>query len=235
MKKLEIIDDKILCLDKGFVQYAGHYGNDFLIISTARVSTGSKNKGDEQDKKLLKYLYKNNHSSPFEFCNITFLLKCPLFVRDQFVRHRTGKFNIMSLRYQEVNGDFYIPDKWRAQDLKNRQNSLFVDSFNNISHEELNSILIKECESIYNVYKKMIELGVAKEMARMILPTNLYTMMYIQMDLNNLMKFFKLRCHKHAQYESRIYAWAMYDIFLLLFPWCENIFREYNSELWMDD
>jgi thymidylate synthase (FAD) len=232
MEKLNLVNDKIKCLDKGHVQCQGYYGTDSLIASTARVSTGSSNKGDEQDKKLLKYLYKNHHSSPFEFCNITFLLKCPLFVRDQFVRHRTGKFNIMSLRYQEVEDEFYIPEKWRAQDTKNRQNSLSVDSFNDTSHEELSLILNNQCQSVYTCYKKMIDLGIAKEMARMILPTNLYTMMYIQMDLNNLMKFFKLRCHPHAQYESRMYAWTMYDIFLILFPRCENIFQECNPELW---
>jgi thymidylate synthase (FAD) len=224
--------ETISVLDKGFVQYKGHYGNDALIPSIARVSTGSQNKGDEQDKKLLKYLYKNSHSSPFEFCNITYLFKCPLFVRDQIIRHRTASVNCLSQRYQEVTDDFYIPDDWRKQDTKNRQGSLKVDKFENLTHGDISNSLEKQCEQIYKGYKSLLKLGVAKEMARMMLPTNTYTLMYFQMDLNNLMKFFKLRCHPHAQYETRLYAWAMYDIFEILFPWCSEIFKEQNKELW---
>lgn len=230
---------EISVLDKGFCKYISHHGDDAMIPRIARVSTGSENKGDEQDKKLLNYLYKNFHSSPFEFANITYLLKLPLFARDQIVRHRTAKVNIMSLRYQEAKDEFYIPSIWRRQDTKSRQSSIIDDTFEprleyageEYTNENVADGLNEFSNDSYAVYNSLVKSGVAKEMARVVLGTNLYTYMYIQFDLNNLIKFFRLRIHSHAQYEVRCYAEAMFEIFQELFPWCAECYDKYKMQI----
>lgn len=226
---------EIKCLDLGSVSYYDHLGSDSDIPRIARVSTGSENKGDEQDKKLLGYLYRNMHSSPFEFCNITYKLKCPLFVRDQIVRHRTMKFNIHSFRYSEPDEEFYVPAKWRKQDIKNRQASTPDSNFDFVEFNDVkltqNDALEQHNQKSYELYKSLIKSGVAREMARMVLGTNIYTAMYINVDLNNLMKFFRLRLHEHAQFEVREYAKAMFTIFEQLYPMCAEVYKKYKMEI----
>jgi thymidylate synthase (FAD) len=229
--KINVLDDI------GAVYYDGHYGCDADIPRIARVSTGSLNKGEEQDKKLLGYLYRNMHSSPFEFCSITYKLDLPLFVRDQVVRHRCGRYNIHSFRYSAPEEKFYVPKEWREQASKNHQDSIKKEGWNpeveSIQYGELHSLLASgvlnlHCNDSYRLYQELLKSGIAREMARMVLGTNIYTSMYMQMDLNNLMKFFRLRIHPHAQYEVRVYAEAMFNIFEQLFPQCAECYKKYK-------
>jgi len=230
---------KINILDEiGAVYYDGHYGCDSDIPRIARVSTGSLNKGEEQDKKLLSYLYRNNHSSPFEFCSITFKLDLPLFVRDQVVRHRCGKYNIHSFRYSQPEEKFYVPKEWRKQADKNHQDSIQQTGFNphiitsdgtgHMWEADATNFIKDTSKQSYELYEELLKAGIAREMARMVLGTNIYTSMYMQMDLNNLMKFFRLRIHPHAQYEVRVYAEAMFSIFEQLFPHCAECYKKYK-------
>lgn len=237
---------EISVLDKGYVRYISHMGSDQFIVEAARVSYKSPSKGDEQDKKLLHYLYKNRHTSPFEQCVITFNIKLPLFVQGQLVRHRTQRLNQMSARYTEMPDEFYIPKSWRPQDNKNKQGSIETEDWNpkfiidtedgglggpyyiySTPTEELKSF----CQQAYILYEQIINTGVAKEMARMILPQNLYTEIYSQWDIHNLMHMLRLRMDEHAQWEIRQYAQAMYDIFEELFPWCVEAFNKYKWKL----
>src|SRR3990172_10322317 len=117
-------------LDHGFVRLVDHMGSDQRIVKAARVSYDSPSKAPEQDKKLLHYLWKNKHTSPFEMCKITFNIKLPIFVMRQFVRHRMQNLNEVSARYTELPNEFYIPSQWRKQDSKNKQSSVAVDSIN---------------------------------------------------------------------------------------------------------
>lgn len=232
---------EINVLDHGKVIYYNHLGEDADIPRIARVSTGSLNKGETQDRKLLNYLYRNSHSSPFEFCSITYKLDLPLFVRDQIVRHRTGKYNIHSFRYSQPEEKFYVPKEWRRQAVKNHQDSIQEKNFNphiltfdSVGHAmEANAtnFVADFSKQSYELYQQLLDKGVARELARMVLGTNIYTSMYIQMDLNNLMKFFRLRLHSHAQYEVRIYAAAMFEIFAELFPWCAECYNKYTIEI----
>lgn len=219
-------------LDKGFVRYIDHMGSDERIVEAARISYKSPSKGADQDKKLLKYLYRHQHTSPFEQCNITFNIKMPIFVMRQFVRQRTFRLNEWSARYSEMKDDFYIPIEWRQQDNKNKQSSIEVDGkWNpiielNIDNDPLtssikidaSSALSYTCDECFKLYKKFIEAGIAKEMARMVLPVNLYTEIYVNCDLNNLLKFLRLRLDSHAQYEIREVAKGMYQIAKELYP-----------------
>lgn len=227
-------------LDHGYVRYIDHMGTDERIVEAARISYKSPSKGKEQDKRLLSYLYKMRHTSPFEQCSITFDIKLPLFVQGQMVRHRTQKLNQISARYTEMDDCFYIPKQWRKQDIQNKQGSLIDNSWEPAfewrgeigdGHNDCSLLFKEACKDIYESYKIMINSGVSKEMARMILPQNLYTEIYSNWDLHNLMHFFRLRLDKHAQWEIQQYAKAMYEIFSGLYPWCSEAYEKFSWEL----
>lgn len=222
-------------LDKGYVRFVDSMGDDTRIVEAARVSYGSPSKGLEQDKKLLHYLYKNRHTSPLEQCNITFNIKLPLFVQGQMVRHRTQRLNQMSARYTEMPDEFYIPAEWRGQDNKNKQGSVTADigfvrgsDGNDYTASEA---LIEQCRTSYELYKAMLKAGISKEMARMHLPQNLYTEIYSNWDVHNLCHFFTLRLDKHAQWEIRLYAEAMFKIFKNMYPWTAEAFEKFKFKL----
>lgn len=228
----------IQVLDKGYVRYIDHSGSDQRILESARISYKSSSKGEEKDKKLLNYLYKNFHHTPFEMCNITFNIKLPIFVMRQLVRHRTGKINEVSARYTELKDDFYIPKKWRKQDTKNKQGSV-VDESSKTSlvwaeevYDDEKSIVKFEdiCNEIYGTYCSMIKGGISREMARMILPTNIYTEIYWNMDLRNLLNFIRLREDAHAQYEIQEYAKAIKKILQELYPWTMQVYEEHEMK-----
>lgn len=222
MSKLES-GHTINVLDHGYVRYIDHMGTDLRILEAARISYRSPSKGDEQDKKLLNYLLKNKHSSPFEQCQITFNIKMPIFVMRQFVRHRMQSLNEVSARYTELPNEFYIPDKWRAQDKVNKQGSVEAD----LDHGKQTVRLDAHCDFAYKLYREMLVDGVAKEMARLVLPVNIYTEIYTTWDLNNLLKFFALRDDPHAQWEHQQFAFAMKEIAKQLFPWTMEAYDEH--------
>jgi thymidylate synthase (FAD) len=253
-------------LDHGYVRLVDFMGSDQRIVESARISYNSKSKGDEQDKKLLSYLYKMKHSSPFEMCKISFNIKMPIFVMRQYIRHRVQNVNEISYRYSQPPSDFYIPKEWRKQDTKNKQGSVTEENWNPVIYSnEISPIMLSSakdpndpnslgftreemqamaeppvhasellsnfCQTAYQHYTKMIEAGVAKEMARMILPVNLYTEIYCCWDLRNLLHFISLREDSHAQVEIQEYAKAMKQIATELFPWTFQAYEKYKWEL----
>jgi thymidylate synthase (FAD) len=226
----EIKGQKIQVLDLGYVRLVDFYGNDQRIVEAARVSYDSSSKGEEQDKKLLQYLYKNFHTSPFEQVAITYEIKLPLFVQAQLKRNRTQRLNEQSYRYTEPEEHFYIPNEWRRQDTKNKQGSCVEAGWDPIiANDKLVSVALQEhCDKAYDLYIAMLDAGIAREMARMVLPQNLYTKIYTNWDLNNLTKFFTLRLDAHAQLEIQEYAKAMYTFAKQLFPWTIEAFDKYK-------
>ena len=211
----------------GFVRYIDHLGSDQRIVEAARVSYKSPSKGEEADKKLLFYLYKNRHTSPFEQCNITFNIKMPIFVMRQFVRHRTFRLNEWSGRYSELKDEFYMPETWRAQDTKNKQGS-FVGNISQISC----SILAKQAyDSAYLMYQQLLVNGVAKEQARIVLPVGIYTEIYVNVDLHNFLHFLNLRWHPHAQKEVQDVARGMWTLAKDLFPWTFEAWARFKVEV----
>lgn len=227
-------------LDKGYVRLIDFMGDDRRIVETARISYKSPSKGDEADKKLLHYLYKNRHTSPLESCSISFNIKMPIFVMRQFVRHRTFRLNEWSGRYSELADDFYFPESWRPQDTKNKQGSLETENWNPPAHIYDSNVLVTDdasgvlqyiCDTSYEAYQILLKAGVAKEMARMVLPVNLYTEIYVNCDIHNLCHFLNLRLHPHAQWEIREYAKAMYIIFSGLFPWTAEAFERFKFQI----
>lgn len=212
-------------LDHGFVRYIDHMGSDERIVEAARVSYGSPSKGEEQDKKLLAYLFNNKHTSPFEMAKITFNIKMPIFVMRQYIRHRMQNVNEVSARYSQLPAEFYIPTVWRAQDTKNKQSS----NGQVPDQDCITEAVTEQCKEAYSLYEEMLEKGVAREMARLVLPVNIYTEIYSTWDLNNLLKFFALRDDPHAQYEHQLFAKAMKAITAQFFPWTMEVYENRNK------
>lgn len=209
----------------GFVRYIDHLGTDLRIVEAARISYQSPSKGPEQDKKLLFYLYRNRHTSPFEQCSITFNIRMPIFVMRQFVRHRTFRLNEVSGRYSELPADFYVPAEWRGQAKSDKQGS---ESLAALPQHTAAEIMGKVCSDAYAAYQRLLELGVAKEMARFVLPVAIYTEIYVNCDLHNLMHFLTLRQSEHAQREIQDVVEAMRWIAAELFPWTFEAFETYE-------
>jgi thymidylate synthase (FAD) len=233
---------EIKVLDHGYVRYIDHMGSDLRIVEAARVSYRSPSKGDEADKKLLEYLWKNKHTSPFEMCKITLNIKMPIFVMRQCVRHRMQNLNEVSARYTELPNEFYIPINWRAQDTKNKQGSNLTDEFLNggpiINMEsqglvsvDASETLQDHCNNAYRLYKRMLEAGIAKEMARFVLPVNIYTECYSTWDLKNLIHFITLRDDSHAQAEIQEYGKAIKSMVSELFPWTMEAYNKFKFVL----
>jgi len=210
----------------GFVRLVDYMGTDQCIVEAARVSYHSGSKGEEQDKKLLRYLFVNKHTSPFEMAKIKFNIKMPIFVQRQFIRHRMQNFNEVSARYTELSGEFFLPEAWRTNDgVKNKQVSQ-PTVWEKELHQEWNREIDEFYGKSYELYQRMLGAGIARELARMVLPVAIYTEFYSCWDLNNLLKYFFLRDDPHAQGEHQDYARAMKEITKQLFPWTMEIYEE---------
>lgn len=203
---------KVKVLDKGFVELVDIMGDDYRILQSARVSTGSNpKKGDTKDRGLIRYLYRNQHMTPFEQVTLTFHVKAPIFVVRQWFRHRTASYNEASARYKELPVEVFDPKEWRKQGTVNHQGS-----GQSITSQEILDNLNNEYQDVVNLegdlYQKMLSQGISRELARLIMPVAQYTEFYETVSLRNLFHFLELRLHEHAQYEIRVYAEAIFKI-----------------------
>jgi thymidylate synthase (FAD) len=202
----------------GFVALTDYMGNDAKIVNSARVSFGKQiEEVGEEDKKLLRYLLEHKHGTPLEHTGLTFLVKCPLFIRSQWMRHRVGSsFNEISGRYVEVKDEFYIPQKFRKQSASNRQASIdeFVED-ENFADPHLYKKTVGEC---LDTYKRLLDQGVAREQARGVLPQCTYTEFYWTCNVRSFLHFVHLRDHAGAQWEIQQYAKAMLEMAKEHFP-----------------
>ena len=232
-RTIYLYDDKI-----GSVSLVAHMGTDLTIVNSARVSFGNKKTElDDKDRRLIKFLVKHKHTSTFEHNVVTFKFVVPLFVRSQHHRHRTWSYNEISRRYTEKNMDFYLPSSFRTQHKSNRQASNpeeLVDpkvwdeetgilAKSSMTMSELLQIRTRDCLDTYHM---MLERGVCREQARMVLPQNLYTEYYGTCNLSNLLKFIDLRTHEGAQWEIQKVADACLDIASELWPVAVASYRE---------
>lgn len=232
-KTNELIGKRINVLDKGWVELldmmphpATGVSGDLAIVNAARVSFMGESKGAEKDKKLLMYLIKNRHTSPFEQVSFKFRIHAPVVTFWQWVRHRTWSFNFSSGRYVEFDeSDFYVPDIWRKQSPSNKQASLGRLELD--ENQELTNELLAHYDKSYQLYQKALAMGVAREQARLFLPawSNYYTCIG-SIDAHNLMHFLSLRLPQEAQYEIRVYAEAIYEHFFKpALPWTAEAFE----------
>jgi thymidylate synthase (FAD) len=160
-------------------------------------------------------------------CKITFNIKMPIFVMRQFIRHRMQNVNEVSARYTELPDEFYVPNQWRKQDVKNKQGSVLDEDW---EKQQIGiSVSLKATyETCYATYKLLLMRGVAKEMARFVLPVGIYTEFYSTWDLRNLLHFFSLRDDPHAQWEHQQYGKAMKQITALHFPWVIEAYEKFK-------
>lgn len=218
-----ILDRSFPVLDKGFVRLVDYLGSDSRIVQAARVSYGDGTKTVREDKGLINYLLRNEHTSPFEQVVFTFHVKLPIFVARQWIRHRTARLNEISGRYSVMKNEFYVPsdEDIAFQSTDNKQGRSSGDVPAELRKAVLEEITVGQSKA-YESYKKLIDSGIARELSRVNLPLSLYTEWYWQIDLHNLFHFLKLRLDGHAQKEIRDYAAVMYEIASKVCPFaCE--------------
>jgi thymidylate synthase (FAD) len=224
----EILDREFPVLDRGFVRLVDYLGGDQRIVQSARVSYGSGTKSYRQDKGLIDYLLRNEHTSPFEQVVLTFHTKMPVFVARQWVRHRTARLNEISGRYSVMKDEFYLPEgdaiAPQAQDNKQGRSG---KPFDEAVHDEIRMQLAEQQGAAYRGYEDLLEKDLARELARINLPLSMYTEWYWQIDLHNLFHFLKLRMDGHAQYEIRVYAEVMFEIARAVSPLAVASFEEH--------
>jgi thymidylate synthase (FAD) len=207
-------------LDNGIVRLVDFIGGDQAVVQSARVSFGKGSKGEKKDKLLIQYLMEHGHHTPFEHAVFKFHIKCPIFVARQWFRHRWASYNEISGRYTEMKYEFYMPEKWRTQkDLNYKYADMDEDVTKDLS-DKLGSMY----EQAYALYQEFVERGVAKEQARIILPLALYTQFYWTVNARSLLNFLMLRMDEHAQYEIRVYADKISEIFKEKMPWSYEAF-----------
>lgn len=219
-------------LDHGFVRVIDYMGDDAAICQAARVSYGKGTKSVQNDEGLIRYLMRHWHSTPFEMCEVKLHVKLPVFVARQWIRHRTANVNEYSARYSILDREFYIPapDKVAAQSVVNNQGRGEV--LTGAEAAQVLEILKADSTRAYDNYEAMIsqdgQQGLARELARMNLPANIYTQWYWKVDLHNLFHFLRLRADAHAQYEIRVYADEICKIVADWVPFAYRAFEDYR-------
>lgn len=186
---------------------------DNVVVDAARVSTSSK-RNPERDAKLIRYLASHRHMSPFEHVHFTFKVRAPMFVARQWMRYRTGSFNEQSARYGEMSDDFYDPPLERmmlaGQAKKNLQAS--GEPIEPGVARGAIAIMRGAYREAYKAYEALLDLGVARELARAVLPVSLYTQFYWTVNLRNVVHFIQERDDSHAQWEIQQYAKAVREL-----------------------
>ncbi|MDQ3398133.1 MAG: FAD-dependent thymidylate synthase [Deinococcota bacterium] len=222
-----IVDKEFGVLDKGFVRLVDYMGGDARIVQAARVSYGEGTRAVREDRALIDYLLRHQHTSPFEQVIFTFHVKMPIFVARQWIRHRTARLNEISGRYSVMKDEFYCPrpEEVRTQSRLNKQGGGEIVSEE--LREKVIALIKEEQRQTYRSYGGLLEDGIARELARLNLPLSLYTEMYWQIDLNNLFHFLRLRMDWHAQYEIRAYGDAMAAIVRAVAPMAYASFEEH--------
>ncbi len=208
-----MVGEEIRVLDHGFVRLDSAMGSDLSVVNAARVSFAVRHEEmEEGDDKLIGFLMRERHGTPFEHNSFRFHVKAPLFVVREWQRHRMASYNELSGRYKKFeNPDFYIPERsvWRTQVGKPGAYS-FEQWKGNI--KQTSALLLHHYQDSVDLYEYMVEAGVAKELARIVLPLALYTEMYYTVNARSLMNFLSLRNSEHAMYEIREYAKVLEEL-----------------------
>jgi thymidylate synthase (FAD) len=216
----------IQVLDYGEVKLIDSMGSDESIVRSARVSYAGKTGVDlEKDHKLIHYLMKNNHTTPFESVTFTFYVKAPIFVFRQWHRHRTWSYNEVSARYTQLPQVYYLPkpEHIGIQSKDNKQVRDLVHYWDedpkayNDKVDDL-TLIMQQNNQAFELYGQLLKKGWPRELARSVLPVSTYSQMFATVNLLNLFKFIGLRDHSHAQYEVQVYARAMLQLITPIVP-----------------
>ena len=215
-------------LDNGYVKFIESFGSDEMVIESARMSTDGGFRGWETDLRLLRYLWTNRHHTPFEMGGLCFEIQCPIFVAREWHRHRTQSYNELSARYSELPNLYYIPSVERLQagkqSQKNKQGS--EDGFSQEDAINFRQDIIEATARARVTYEHLLEKGVARELARLVIPVNQYTRFRASANLRNWLHFLFMRLDASAQVEIREYAGAVGRIIKEKFPHTYGLFEE---------
>jgi len=207
---LVLTDDTIHVLDHGFVRLDDVMASDLSVVNAARVSFARrKEEMDDSDAGLIRFLMRDRHGTPFEHNAFRFHIRAPIFVAREWMRHRVGSFNEFSLRYAKATEDFYVPE---AEDVRSQVGKPGAYTFESLGPElaeETRDAMRHVYEHAYSTYERLVEAGVAREVARSVLPVGAYTEFYWTVNARSLMNFVSLRAAETAQREIRRYAEAV--------------------------
>jgi thymidylate synthase (FAD) len=214
-----IPENTIELLDHGFVRLDGAMADDLSVVNGARVSFARrKDEMDASDEGLIRFLMRDRHGSPFEHNAFRFHVRCPIFVAREWFRHRIGSFNEFSMRYAKATDDFYVPE---PEDVRTQVGKPGAYSFEPVD-EDLAEETRRELEALYEqayaTYARLVEKGVARELARSVMPVGSYTQFYWTVNARALMNFVSLRNSEFAQLEIRRYAEAVEAFFAREMP-----------------
>ena len=219
-------------LDHGFVRVIDYMGDDAAIVQAARVSYGAGTKHVQNDEGLIRYLMRHWHSTPFEMCEVKLHVKLPVFVARQWIRHRTANVNEYSARYSILDREFYIPEPSQLAAQSSVNNQGRGEVLSGAESLRVLDMLKTDANTAYDHYEAMLstdgQQGLARELARMNLPANIYTQWYWKVDLHNLFHFLRLRADAHAQYEIRVYAEAIAKVTADWVPLAYAAFEDYR-------
>ena len=249
----DILYQPLPVLDHGFVRVVDYMGDDAAIVQAARVSYGRGTKRSRDDQGLINYLMRNDHTSPFEMCEIKLHVKLPIFVARQWIRHRTASVNEYSARYSILDREFYVPpeSQLRIQSSANaqgrggsgvgeqlpigfketglrRSRKRAAEEARRAEAKRLGDSLEADAERSFDLYDRLHSAGLAREIARIGLPLSAYTQWYWKTDLHNLLRFLALRIDEHAQWEIREYARVILDVVDLWVPLAAKAFRRHR-------
>lgn len=214
-----IPENTIRVLDHGFVRLDGCMADDLSVVNGARVSFAKRrDEMSDAEEGLIRFLMRERHGTPFEHNAFRFHVRCPLFVAREWFRHRVGSFNEFSMRYAKATDDFYVPE---AEDVRTQVGKPGAYSFEPVddelaerTREELRDVY----EHAYSTYERLVEAGVARELARAVIPVGAYTEFYWTINARSLMNFVSLRAAETAQREIRRYADAVEAFFAEKMP-----------------
>lgn len=209
--------DKVEVLDHGYIRLVDSMGGDLSIVRAARVSYAAAWRAGEDsggDARLIRYLWHNAHTTPFEAVTLTFEVHAPIFVFRQWHRHRTWSFNELSARYRELPEEFYLPAAVQigVQSASSKQARQVGGEFDEAEREGQIDLARTACGHAFDIYRVLLSEGWPRELARSVLPVSTYSTMFATVNLLNLLKFLTLRTHAHAQHEIRVYADAMVEL-----------------------
>jgi thymidylate synthase (FAD) len=205
-----VTENSITVLDHGFVRLDDAMASDLSVVNGARVSFARrKEELDDSDAGLIRFLMRERHGTPFEHNAFRFHIRCPIFVAREWMRHRVGSFNEFSLRYARATEDFYVPE---PEDVRSQVGKPGAYTFETVEAElaaDTRDAMREVYEQAFATYERLVEAGVAREVARSVLPVGAYTEFYWTVNARSLMNFVSLRASETAQREIRRYAEAV--------------------------
>jgi thymidylate synthase (FAD) len=223
--------NELTVFEHGFVRLDSAMADDLSVVNSARVSFAvRKEEMDDRDKGLIKFLMRDRHGTPFEHNSFRFHIRTPIFVAREWFRHRIGSFNEESARYHKLADDFYVPDPEAVRGQVGKPGSYTFEPVDeNLAHETIDT-LRRVYKELYAEYLNLIERGVAKELARAVLPFGIFTQFYWTINARALMNFISLRNSEFAQYEIRVYAEAVEQLFARQMPITHECFVEFGRK-----